>query len=150
MSDCRDGSASQFFVFLPSFAFFSPLGHARYDIIVAHGQQPQYRHRITSKARSTHYLLYVACTPRVVCTVLLVLMCTYLVRARTFTSKLFCCFRFLFTYEISTDGLSLIYWVLVYNRFCFEYVVPYIGTAFPLIARRCAWHLTCTSRRVGS
>ena len=40
--------------------------------------------------------------------------------------------RFLFTYEISTDGLSLMYWILDY-RFCSSmlYHTPeYIGTAF--------------------
>ena len=109
-----NGAANHFFVFLLSFAFFSPLGHARYDIIAARGQQSQYRHRIASKTRSTRYLLYVAYTPRVASTVRLVLKCTYILRARTSTSNLFCS-CFLLTYEISTDGLSLIYLVVVYN-----------------------------------
>ena len=107
------------FLFFSFLLFYFPsLDHARYDIIVARGQQSQYRHRIASKARSTRYLLYVAYTPRVASTVRLVLMCTCLLRARTFTSNLFVVVRFLFTYEISNDGLSLIYWVVVYNWFC--------------------------------
>ena len=105
-----------FFSFL--FFYFPSLDHARYDITVARGQQSQYRHRIASKARSTCYLLYVAYTPCVASTVCLVLMCTCILRARTFTSNLFCCCSFPFTYEISTDGFSLIYSVVVYNWFC--------------------------------
>ena len=85
-----------FFVFLLSFAFFSPLGHARYDITLARGKESQYRHRIASKARSTRYLLYVAYTPCVASTVRLVLMCTCILRASTFTSNLFCCRSFSF------------------------------------------------------
>ena len=100
------------FFFSHFFCFLSPLCHARDDIVLARGQRPQHRHRIASKARSTRFLLYVAYTSCVACTVRLVLMCTCTLRASTSTSNLFCFFvvvRFRFTYEISTDGLSLIY-----------------------------------------
>ena len=92
-----------FYFFLLYYAFFSPLGHARYDIIVARGQLPQHRHRIASKARCTRYLLYVAYTPCVACTVRLVLMCSILY-AQAPSSQTFFVARFLFTYEISTVG----------------------------------------------
>ena len=78
MWDLLNWTCESIFIFLLYYAFFSPLGHARYDIIVARGQLPQHRHRIASKARSTRYLLYVAYTPCVACTVRLVLMCSIL------------------------------------------------------------------------
>ena len=88
------------FWFSPTFCFLFPLGHARYDITVARGQQSQYRHQLASKARSTRYLLHIAYTPCVACTVHYVLMCACTLRASTFTSNLVV--RFIFTYEIST------------------------------------------------
>ena len=113
-----------FFVFLLSFAFFSPLGHTRPDIIVARGQQSQYRHRIASKARSTHYLLYVAYTPRVACTVRLVLMCTCILRASIPTSNLFCCC--LFSSHLRDLHCLVSYIELLFTTgLAAEYVVPY-------------------------
>ena len=114
MWDCWNGAAaSHFFCFSTTFCFLFPLGSRaiRYYIInntlttvaVPTSNSPE-----SEESIPTHYLLYVACTPRVACTVRLVLMCTCLLRARTFTSNLFVVVRFLFTYEISTDGLSLI------------------------------------------
>ena len=78
MWDLLNWTCESIFIFLLYYAFFSPLCHARYDIILARGQRPQHRHWIASKARSTRYLLYVACTPCVACTVRLVLMCSIL------------------------------------------------------------------------
>ena len=94
----------------------------------------------------THYLLYVACTPRVASTVHLVLMGTCILRARTSTSNLFVVVCFLRTYEISTDGLSLIEWFLLFTSdFAVKYVVPYLGTTFPLLIRKCVTsHMYCS------
>jgi len=133
MWDLLNWTCESIFIFLLYYAFFSPLGHARYDIIVARGQLPQHRHRIASKARSTRYLLYVACTPCVACTVRLVLMCSILYAQAPSSQTFFVVVRFLFTYEISTDGLSLIY---IATDFVVAYFVPYIGGTFPKVARQ--------------
>ena len=125
------------FLFFSFLLFYFPsLDHARYDIIVARGQQSQCRHRISSKARSTRYLLYVANTPCVASTVRLVLMCTCVLRARTSASNLFCC---LFFFTLSSLMVLVSYIELLFTAdFAVEYVVPYLGTTFPLIIRKCA------------
>ena len=58
-------------------------------------------------------------------------MCSILY-AQAPSSQTFFVVRFLFTYEISTDGLSLIY---IATDFVVAYFVPYIGGAFPKVAR---------------
>ena len=123
--------ASQFFVFLPYYAFFSPLGHARYDIIVACGQLPQHRHRFASKA-STRYLLYVACTPCVACTVRLCWCVVYCTR-KHLQVKPFFVVRFLFTCRSPLMVLVSIY---IATDFVVAYFVPYIGGTFPKVARQ--------------
>ena len=77
-------------------------------------------------------------------------MCTCTLRASTSTPNLFVVVvvvvvvvRFLFTYEISTDGLSLIPGILsscsqLVWLLSMLYYTPYIGTIFPLLARHCA------------
>ena len=111
MWDCWIGSASQFFCFSPIFCFLFPFGSRaiRYYISTRTTVAVPTSNSLESEESiPAHYFLYVACTPRVACTVRLVLMCTCLLRTGTFTSNLFVVVRFLFTYEISTDGLSLI------------------------------------------
>ena len=113
------------FLFFSFLLFYFPsLDHARYDIIVARGQQSQYRHQIALKARSTHYLLYVAYTPRVACTVRLVLMCTCILRASIPTSNLFCCC--LFSSHLRDLHCLVSYIELLFTTgLAAEYVVPY-------------------------
>ena len=111
-----------FFVFLLSFAFFSLFGSRAiryYGSTRTPVAVPTSNSLESEESIPTHYLLYVAYTPRVASTVRLVLMCTCILCARISTSNLFgvVCFLLIY-YEIYTDGLSLIYWVVVYNWFC--------------------------------
>ena len=120
MWDCRYVSASQFFVFLLSLAFFSHLDHARYDIIVstrtAAAVQASY-----SSLESEEYSLFAVRSIQTLCRLhgpFSADVYMYSTRKHLHVQP-FCFFvvvRFRFTYEISTDGLRLIYWVLVYKR----------------------------------
>ena len=83
------------FCFSPIFCFLFPSGSRaiRYYISTRTTVAvPTSNSRESEESIPTHHLLYVACTPRVACTVRLVLMCTWLLRAGIFTSNF--CFLF--------------------------------------------------------
>ena len=130
MWDCWNGAAaSHFFCFSTAFCFLFPLGSRaiRYYIInntlttvaVPTSNSPE-----SEESIPTHYLLYVACTPRVACTVRLVLMCTCLLRASISKSNLFCCC--LFSSHLRDLHCLVSYISLLFTTgLAAEYVVPY-------------------------
>ena len=114
-----NGAASHFVLFFSYLLLFFPLFGSRairyYSSTRTTVAVPTSNSLESEESIATHYVLYVAYTPRVASTVRLVLICTCILRARTSTSNLF---GWLFSFHfISTDGLSLIYWV-VYSWFC--------------------------------
>ena len=118
------GPASQFFVFLLSFAFFFSFGTRaiRYYISTrTTAAVPTSNNLESEESILTHHLLYVACTPRVACTVRLVLMCTCILRARTFKSNLFLLFVFFSLMRSPLVVLVSNVDFLFTTGFCFEY-----------------------------
>ena len=145
MWDLLNWTCELIFCFSHFFRFLSPLCHARYDIVLARGQRPQHRRRIAPKARSTRYLLYVACTPCVACTVRLVLMCSILF-AQALSSQTFLLLFVSFSLmrsPLMVLGSYILQLILLSRTADF---VPYIGgTRSPGIVRD-----ICTTCRVDS